>query len=109
MPQYFYVPRAEQSTIQEEAPRPRDQRVEEERGGYVRRTVETSTWGRQIEFTPTTIWYYTYLQSHGFTGSFSDFINQTILAYFKEKGVTVGTFESMSSPGSKGYVIVRKD
>jgi len=58
--------------------------------GSVTKEIEVTTKGMEIQVGSTLLMYYDWLRSKGYERSLSEFINQTVEAYFTEKGLMLG-------------------
>jgi len=58
--------------------------------GGVAREIEVTTKGMEIQVGSTLLMYYDWVRSRGYERSLSEFINQTVEAYFTEKGLMLG-------------------
>jgi len=58
--------------------------------GSVTREIEVTTKGMEIQVGSTLLMYYDWLRGRGYERSLSEFINQTVEAYFTEKGLMLG-------------------
>jgi len=58
--------------------------------GSITREIEVTTKGMEIQVGSTLLMYYDWLRSKGYERSLSEFINQTVEAYFTEKGLMLG-------------------
>jgi len=65
--------------------------------GSVTKEIEVTTKGMEIQVGSTLLTYYDWVRSRGYERSLSEFINQTVEAYFTEKGLVLGiTFRRAS-------------
>jgi len=58
--------------------------------GSITKEIEVTTKGMEIQVGSTLLMYYDWLRSKGYERSLSEFINQTVEAYFTEKGLMLG-------------------
>jgi len=58
--------------------------------GSITRQIEVTTRGMEIQVGSTLLMYYDWLRGRGYERSLSEFINQTVEAYFAEKGLMLG-------------------
>ena len=58
--------------------------------GSVTKEIEVTTKGMEIQVGSTLLMYYDWLRGRGYERSLSEFINQTVEAYFTEKGLVLG-------------------
>ena len=58
--------------------------------GSITREIEVTTKGMEIQVGSTLLMYYDWLRGRGYERSLSEFINQTVEAYFTEKGLMLG-------------------
>jgi len=56
----------------------------------ITREIEVTTKGMEIQIGSTVLMYYDWLRSRGYGRTFSEFVNQTVEAYFAEKGLLLG-------------------